>query len=107
MVVGGVQLPGVAAQQGALSSRVSSAPVADADYDLNHRRLSSRTPQKIEERSTPKWALIFFFGFLGLGALTLIINYIPMGFPGTPSNYYLLAGLGFMTLGFMFGTKVR
>jgi hypothetical protein len=105
--IGGVQLKGAASRKSSLASRASTAPVAETSSDLNHRRLSSRTPQKIEDRPTPKWAIIFFFGFLALGALALIINYIPMGFPGTPSNYYLVGGLGCMTVGFMFGTKIR
>jgi hypothetical protein len=44
------------------------------------------------------------FGFLGLGALLIIVNYTPL-MPGGSSNWFLLAGLGLVTAGFITATR--
>jgi len=63
-------------------------------------------PAPKEWRESPKWVPVLMFAFLGLGALLIIINYTPlMDKVGGSSNWYLLAGLGLVTAGFITATK--
>jgi hypothetical protein len=57
-----------------------------------------------EWRESPKWVPVLMFTFLALGALMIIVNYTPL-MPGGSSNWYLLGGLGLVTLGFITATK--
>ncbi len=67
-------------------------------------RYTPPTPK--EWRESPKWIPVLMFAFLGLGALLIIINYTPlMDKVGGSSNWYLLAGLGLVTAGFITATK--
>lgn len=65
-----------------------------------------------EFRESPRWVPILMFSLLGLGMLVIICNYLQVlpgpGFlPESPSNGYLLAGLGFITAGFVVATQWR
>ncbi len=64
-------------------------------------------PARKEWRESPKWVPILMFAFLGLGSLLIIVNYTPLmdKAPGGPSNWYLLGGLGLVTLGFITATR--
>ncbi len=64
-------------------------------------------PVPKEWRESPKWIPILMFTFLGLGSLLIILNYTPLmdKAPGGPSNWYLLGGLGLVTLGFITATR--
>ena len=54
-----------------------------------------------------RWVPIFMFTFLGLGMLMIVANYLDL-LPGEePSNWYLLGGLGLITLGFIVATRWR
>jgi hypothetical protein len=61
-------------------------------------------PVPKEWKESPKWVPILMFGFLGLGALLIIVNYTPL-MPGGSSNWFLLAGLGLVTAGFITATR--
>ena len=54
---------------------------------------------------SPLWVPILMFSCLGLGMLTIILNYVNV-LPGPdPSNGYLMAGLALITVGFITATK--
>jgi LPXTG-motif cell wall-anchored protein len=62
-----------------------------------------------EYRRSPTWVPVLMLTFLIVGMLTIISNYLPgAGFlPGDSNNWYLLLGLGLITLGFITATKYR
>ena len=62
-------------------------------------------PVPRSQKVSPIWVPILMFTCLGLGMLTIILNYVNV-LPGPdPSNAYLMAGLGLITVGFITATK--
>lgn len=62
-------------------------------------------PVPRSEKVSPVWVPILMFACLGLGMLTIILNYVNV-LPGPdPSNVYLMIGLGLITVGFITATK--
>lgn len=59
-----------------------------------------------EFRESSKLVPILMFGFLILGMLVIIINYLEV-LPGGANNLYLLGGLVSITIGFVVATKYR
>ncbi len=55
---------------------------------------------------SPVWVPILMFGLLGLGALSILLNYLGVP-PGSPDNWYLLVGLGLILLGIITATQYR
>lgn len=55
---------------------------------------------------SPTWVPVLMFTLFGLGMLTLILNYLSL-LPGAVSNWYLLAGLGFILGGIITATQYR
>lgn len=55
---------------------------------------------------SPTWVPVLMFVLFGLGMLTLILNYLSL-LPGAVSNWYLLAGLGFILGGIITATQYR
>jgi hypothetical protein len=55
---------------------------------------------------SPTWVPVLMFSLFGLGMLTLILNYVSL-LPGAVSNWYLLAGLGFILGGIVAATQYR
>ena len=53
---------------------------------------------------SPVWVPILMFVFLGIGMLMIVFNYIGW-LPGAASNWYLLGGLGSITVGFVIATQ--
>jgi hypothetical protein len=57
------------------------------------------------EKVSPLWVPIVMFACLGIGMAMIILNYVNV-LPGPePSNAYLMAGLGLITIGFITATK--
>ena len=56
-----------------------------------------------EVKVSPLWVPILMFALLGLGVVTIVLNYMNL-LPGDASNGYLLLGLGFITGGFVTAT---
>jgi hypothetical protein len=77
------------------------APDDHRDVEPNARYTP---PVPREWRESPKWIPYLMFTFLALGAILIIVNYTPL-MPGGSSNWYLLGGLGLVTLGFITATK--
>ncbi len=55
---------------------------------------------------SPTWVPVLMFTLFALGMLTLILNYLSL-LPGAVSNWYLLAGLGFILGGIITATQYR
>ncbi|HEX2191557.1 MAG TPA: cell division protein CrgA [Acidimicrobiales bacterium] len=56
------------------------------------------------EKVSPIWVPILMFSCLLLGMLMIILNYVNV-LPASPSNGWLLGGLGLITVGFITATK--
>ncbi|MDA8196918.1 MAG: cell division protein CrgA [Actinomycetota bacterium] len=58
------------------------------------------------KRPSPRWMLYLIFASLGIGFLTIFINYLGV-LPGGASNWYLLVGIVLLAVGFYTATKYR
>jgi hypothetical protein len=68
-------------------------------------RYTPPTPR--DEKVSPLWVPILMFASLAIGMIIILANYVDL-LPGDgPNNWYLLAGLGFIALGFVTSTKYR
>ncbi len=56
------------------------------------------------QKVSPIWVPILMFSCLLLGMLMIILNYVDV-LPASPSNGWLLGGLGLITVGFITATK--
>lgn len=80
-----------------------------SDDDSSGRSTSSRyTPPSahIDQMPSPTWVPALMFGLMGLGMLTIFLNYVEL-LPGAVSNWYLLLGLGFILGGIITATQYR
>jgi hypothetical protein len=57
-----------------------------------------------EVKVSPMWVPVVMFTFLGIGMLMIVLNYLGW-LPGAASNWYLLGGLGCITVGFITATQ--
>ena len=57
-----------------------------------------------EQKVSPWWVPALMFGFLGVGVLVIVLNYVGL-LPGDTKNSYLLIGLGLITAGFVTATN--
>ncbi|MDQ2724664.1 MAG: cell division protein CrgA [Actinomycetota bacterium] len=64
------------------------------------------TPPTSQEESKPSpwWVPAIMLTFFGGGILAIVLNYLGV-LPSSPSNVYLLAGLGAIVAGFIVSTK--
>ena len=70
----------------------------------------SRTPVRVSNRGRRLQSMVpyLMFGLMGLGLVVILANYvIPGGHLGTPSNWYLLGGLGLILAGIVAATQYR
>ena len=58
------------------------------------------------KKVSPLWVPALMFACLGLGMVIIITNYVDV-LPGGTSNWYLLIGLGLITVGFLTATQYR
>ncbi len=65
-----------------------------------------RTPVNIDSPSSIL-VPILMFGTLSIGTLIILFNYLTEDILGTPSNWYLLGGLGFVLVGIITATQYR
>ena len=56
---------------------------------------------------SPWWVPTLLFGFLILGAVVIILNYVGYVPGGNANNIYLLVGLGFILAGLITATQLR
>ena len=52
-----------------------------------------------EKGPSPVWYVAAMFGLMGVGVLVILANYVNL-LPGSPSNTWLLLGLGGIAVGF-------
>ena len=67
-------------------------------------RYTPPPPKKLPPR--PTWVPVPMFILLGVGMVTVIVNYLEV-LPGGAKNSYLFLGLGLITAGFMLATRWR
>jgi hypothetical protein len=60
-----------------------------------------------EMKVSPIWVPILMFGFLGLGLVTIFLNYMGLVPGGETNNWYLLGGLGCILAGILIATQYR
>jgi Cell division protein CrgA len=66
----------------------------------------SRTPVRVGGGRLQAVIPVLMFGFMGLGLMVILANYIVEGL-GAPSNWYLLGGLGLILAGIVAATQYR
>ncbi len=61
------------------------------------------------EKPSPMWVPVLMFGLLLAGALMIVLNYLGVlpTASGEASNWWLLGGLGLISLGFVTATQYR
>ena len=67
-------------------------------------RYTAPTPREV--KVSPRWVPALMATCLALGAAVILLNYVNV-LPGSVSNWYLLAGLGLITGGFVTATQWR
>ncbi len=63
-------------------------------------------PVPKEVKVSPRWVPAMMAILLILGAAVILLNYVNV-LPGSVTNWYLLAGLGLITAGFITATQWR
>ena len=63
-------------------------------------------PVPKEVKVSPRWVPALMGILLVLGAAVILLNYLNI-LPGSVTNWYLLAGLGLITAGFITATQWR
>jgi Cell division protein CrgA len=63
-------------------------------------------PVPKDVKVSPWWVPALMGGFLLVGALVILLNYVGI-LPGSVTNWYLLAGLALITAGFITATQWR
>lgn len=63
-------------------------------------------PVRSEYESSGWWVPVIMLTFFGLGVICILLNYLSV-LPSSPSNWYLLGGLGLIVLGFIAATRYR
>ena len=93
----GTRPPSLAAKAGPRSgSRVSDAAVTGR----------YTAPVNNEYDSSSWWVPAIMLTFFGLGVIGILLNYLGV-LPSSPSNWYLLGGLGCIVVGFGAATRYR
>jgi Cell division protein CrgA len=67
-------------------------------------KVTARRP--ISDDHSPKWYGWLIVALLGVGMLTIILNYLSV-LPGSVSSWYLIGGLGVMFAGFFLATRYK
>ncbi len=56
---------------------------------------------------SPPWVAWLMFLFFGIGLIIIVLNYMFTFLPDSPSNWYLLGGLGAIIAGFITATRLK
>ena len=67
---------------------------------------ANRTPVNVDPPSSVVVPILMFATLIG-GTAIILFNYVPHGLLGTPSNWYLLGGLGLILIGIVAATQYR
>ncbi len=71
------------------------------------KRRRYHPPPKPKPKPSPKWLGPTILFVLFSGVMVIVLNYLGVLLPGSPSNTYLWAGLGGIALGFGAATQWR
>ncbi|MGA3221599.1 MAG: cell division protein CrgA [Acidimicrobiales bacterium] len=63
-------------------------------------------PVPMDYRHSPWWVPASMLTFFAIGLLMIVLNYMSL-LPSSPTNWYLLGGLGFIVCGFAVSTQYR
>jgi hypothetical protein len=86
------------------SSRAAGSSTATSKYAREATgRYTAPTSQE-EHKPSPWWVPTLMLAFFGGGILAIVLNYLGV-LPSSPSNVYLLAGLGAIVAGFVVSTR--
>ncbi len=91
--------------KGTVPKGAPGAPRPDGSKVAAASRRYTPPAQKVTKVSPP-WVPVLMFALLGLGVLTIIVNYLGV-LPGGSDNRYLLGGLAAITAGFITATQYR
>lgn len=83
-------------------------PSASARRSMAGQTTSGRytAPLSPEYRHSGWWVPAIMLTMFGVGVLMIVLNYISL-LPSSPSNWYLLGGLGLIVVGFAVSTQYR
>ncbi|MHB8681213.1 MAG: cell division protein CrgA [Acidimicrobiales bacterium] len=94
------QGPGGATRKGRSSGRASARTAGRPSTSSG--RYTPPIPRSV--KVSPKWMGPLILALLVLGALTIVLNYFNV-LPGSPTNWYLLGGIGLIATGFVVATQ--
>ncbi|MHB8439455.1 MAG: cell division protein CrgA [Acidimicrobiales bacterium] len=89
------QRPGSATRKGRSSGRATAKGATTGRY-------TPPIPRSV--RVSPRWMGPLILGLLVIGALTIVLNYFDV-LPASPTNWYLLGGIGLIAAGFITATR--
>jgi hypothetical protein len=89
--------PGGASKKGRSAGRATGKAATPGRY-------TPPVPRQV--KASPKWMGPAIISLLVLGGLTIIFNYFK-ALPGSPTNWYLLVGIGLIAGGFALATRYR
>jgi hypothetical protein len=96
------QGPGGATRKGRSAGRAAARAVAPAATGSS--RYTPPVPRSV--KVSPKWMGPSILGLLILGAMMIVLNYFDV-LPSSPTNWYLLGGIGLIAAGFVTATQYR
>jgi hypothetical protein len=94
--------PGGASRKGRSTGRATTRAVAHPVAGSG--RYTPPIPKSV--KVSPVWMGPLILGMLILGALMIVLNYFDV-LPSSPTNWYLLGGIGLIAVGFITATQYR
>jgi hypothetical protein len=88
---------GTSTKAASKSAKGSKSPEASTRY-------TPRVPTY--QKVSPPWVPVLMFGFMGLGILMIVANYLQI-LPGSVTNWYVFGGLGLILAGIITATQYR
>jgi cell division protein CrgA len=96
------QGPGGATRKGRSSGRAQTRAVARPATSSS--RYTPPIPKSVKK--SPKWMGPLILALLILGAAMIVFNYFNV-LPSSPTNWYLIGGIGLIAAGFITATQYR
>jgi hypothetical protein len=96
------QGPGGATRKGRSTGRATTRAVAHPTAKSG--RYTPPIPRSV--KTSPKWMGPAILALLILGALMIVFNYFDV-LPSSPTNWYLIGGIGLIATGFITATQYR
>jgi Cell division protein CrgA len=101
--------PAPTSRTGGGSARAKGRASKRADHGHGGPEASTRyTPRNTEVKlPSPTWVPVVMIALFVIGLLVIFLHYVDLVLPGASSNWWLLAGLGFMLGGIITATQYR